>query len=293
MPAGLEWERDGAAWPNREASRFVPAGGLRWHVQTRGQGPAVLLLHGTGASSHSWRDLLPLLGERFTVIAPDLPGHGFTSKAVGDGMSLPGMGRLVAQLLKVLGVEPEFVVGHSAGAAIAARMSLDGRLAPRALVSLNGAFLPFAGALRVFSPVAKFLASTSLAARLAAVRARDPRAVGRLLASTGSTLDARGTALYAQLVQSAGHVAGALAMMASWDLDGLPRELRRLSALVLLLVGENDLTVSPQQASRVAALLPHAEVERLPGLGHLAHEEQPQLVAERICAFLGRASAAA
>ena len=291
MPAGLDWERDGAAWPNREASRFVAAGGLRWHVQTSGRGPVLLLLHGTGASTHSWRDLLPRLAERFTVIAVDLPGHGFTPRAGGDGMSLVGMGRLVAELLAVLGVQPAHVVGHSAGAAIAARMCLDGRIAPRALVSLNGAFLPFTGLLRVFSPAAKFLASTSLAARLAAARARDPRAVDRLLASTGSTLDARGTALYTQLVRNAGHVGGALAMMASWDLDGLALELRRLDTPFLLLVGENDLTVSPRQASRVAALLPRARVERVPGLGHLAHEEQPRLVAERVSAFLGEASA--
>ncbi|MEO8524599.1 MAG: alpha/beta fold hydrolase BchO [Caldimonas sp.] len=293
MPRGLDWKHDGVAWPNRESSRFVDAGGLRWHVQTAGQGPVVLMLHGTGASTHSWRDLLPLLAERFTVIAPDLPGHGFTPKPRGDGMSLPGMSRLVAELLGVLGVEPAHVVGHSAGAAIAARMYLDGRLAPSSLASLNGAFLPFAGLLRMFSPAAKFLASTSLAARLAAVRARDPRAVGSLLASTGSSLDSRGTALYTQLVQNAGHVAGALAMMASWDLDGLPLELHRIDAPFLLLVGDNDLTVSPKQASRVAALLPHAKVEHLSGLGHLAHEERPQCVAERIVAFLSGNSACA
>ncbi len=293
MPAGLDWERDGAAWPNREASRFVDAGGLKWHVQVAGSGPALLLLHGTGASTHSWRDLLPLLGARFTVVAPDLPGHGFTPQADGDGMSLPGMSRRVAELLTVLGVAPEVVVGHSAGAAILARMTLDARIAPRALLSLNGAFLPFAGLLRVFSPAAKFLASTSLAARVAAIRARDPLAVDRLLASTGSKLDARGTALYAHLVRNAGHVAGALAMMASWDLDALPDELHRLDPWVLLIVGSNDRTVSPQQAYRVAALLPRARVESLAGLGHLAHEERPRLVADQIFAFLGQSAISA
>ena len=59
----LHWETDGAAWPHREASRFVVAGGCRWHVQVMGavDAPALWLLHGTGASSHSWRALLPLL----------------------------------------------------------------------------------------------------------------------------------------------------------------------------------------------------------------------------------------
>ena len=60
----LSWDQDGHDWPNRDASRFVEAAGLTWHVQIAGQGPVLLLLHGTGASTHSWRDLLPGLAER-------------------------------------------------------------------------------------------------------------------------------------------------------------------------------------------------------------------------------------
>lgn len=75
----MNWDHDGRDWPNREHSRFVEAAGLRWHVQQMGRGPVLLLLHGTGASTHSWRALMPLLAAEFTVVAPDLPGHGFTS----------------------------------------------------------------------------------------------------------------------------------------------------------------------------------------------------------------------
>lgn len=287
MAPRLDWERDGADWPNRTASRFVRAGGVAWHVQVSGSGPTLLLLHGTGASTHSWRDLLPLLAKHFTVVAPDLPGHAFTARAGGDGMSLPGMGGLVTELLAALQLQPVLAAGHSAGAAIVARMALDGRIAPRNIASLNGAFLPFAGMLRIFSPAAKFLASTSLAAQFAAARARDPGAVRRLLASTGSTIDARGAALYARLMRSPAHVAGALAMMASWDLDALPGELHRLELPVLLLAGTSDRTIAPTQATRVATLLPQASVTMLPGLGHLAHEEQPQDVATLLESFFG------
>jgi len=290
MTARLDWHRDGADWPNRDASRIVSAGGLTWHVQVAGHGPVLLLVHGTGASTHSWRDLLPLLATRHTVVAPDLPGHGFTAPVKGEAMSLPGMSALLAALLDALGTVPMQAVGHSAGAAIVARMTLDGLLAPSAIVSLNGAFLPFAGLLRVFSPAARFLASTSVAARLAAARAHDPAAVRRLLASTGSRLDARGTELYSRLTRSPGHVAGALAMMARWNLDELPEALRALDVPVLLVVGERDGTIAPAQATRVASLLPHARVERLPGLGHLAHEEQPARVAALVESFFAGAS---
>ena len=67
----------------------------------------MLLLHGTGAATHSWRGLAPLLATHFTLIAPDLPGHGFTQTPSDPGLSLPGMARLVAALLAELASRPK------------------------------------------------------------------------------------------------------------------------------------------------------------------------------------------
>ena len=122
----LSWDVEGRDWPNREVSDFPLAGGLRWHVQRSGCGPSMLLLHGTGASTHSFRDLLPALGEHFDVLAPDLPGHGFTARPDDpQAMSLPGMAAALKELLRTLGVAPRIVVGHSAGAALLLRLALD------------------------------------------------------------------------------------------------------------------------------------------------------------------------
>ena len=71
--SALDWSREGLIWPHREASHFVAAGAARWHVQRMGSGPPLLLLHGTGASVHSWRGLMPLLAQSHDVIACDLP----------------------------------------------------------------------------------------------------------------------------------------------------------------------------------------------------------------------------
>jgi len=289
----LDWRTDGANWPHREASTFVEAGGIRWHVQRMGTGPTLLLLHGTGASTHSWRTLMPLLAERFSVIAPDLPGHGYTPIAKDSGMSLPGMSRMLQQLLDALGARPVCVVGHSAGAAVLMRMAIDGRIAPEALVSLNGAFVPFAGVLRFLSPIARLMAATPFAARMFAGRAADPKALDRLLEGTGSRIDAAGTALYARLVQSPAHVHGALTMMANWDLDPLLRDLARLHVPTLLVAGSNDRTVPPDQAVQVAARIAGAEVERLSALGHLAHEEAPERIAGIVTQFFARQAAVA
>ena len=263
----------------------MQAGGLTWHVQILGAGPVIFLLHGTGAATHSWRALLPLLAKHFTVIAPDLPGHGFSEALPSSQMSLPGIARAAADLLRALKVVPARVVGHSAGAAILAQMCLDAQIAPHALVSLNGAMLPLRGIPgMVFSPVAKLMAATSFVPRIFAWRAQDPSAIARLISSTGSKLDLEGTSFYTQLIRDPGHVAATLDMMAQWDLVPLERNLPQLQTSLTLVVGANDLTVAPTEAKRVKALLPDAQIITLAGLGHLAHEEQPAEVVEIIIA---------
>lgn len=274
------WEREARHWPNRAQSRFIAADGLRWHVQIAGAGPVLLLVHGTAAANHSWGGLLPLLAKHFEVIAPDLPGHGFTSAPDPQRLSLPGMASALAALLDTLERSPVLVVGHSAGAAILVRMRLDGLITPQLLVSLNGALLPLRGLPgKVFSPVAKLLARSSLVPRIVGRDARRQGAVERLVESTGSRLDARGVELYRLLVSSPGHVAAALNMMANWDLDALAHDLPRLPGELLLVVGTNDLTVPPREAERLCRIRPSARLERLEGLGHLAHEEDAAQVA--------------
>lgn len=296
MSERLSWERDGRDWPHREASRFVEMPGLRWHVQRWEHGPAggragrmvptaplVLLIHGTGASTHSWRGLAPLLAGHFDVVACDLPGHAFTSMPADWQLTLPGMAQALGALMSELRLAPDLVVGNSAGAAIGARMCLDGHITPAALISLGGAFLPLGGlAGQLFSPVAKLMAFTPITGRLFAWRAQDESVVRRLVDATGSRLDDEGIRLYARLVRNPGHVAGALGMMANWDLVPMERDLPRLKTPLYLVAAGNDHTVPPEHARRVQALVPGAKLIPLPGLGHLAHEERPQDVADLV-----------
>jgi putative magnesium chelatase accessory protein len=279
----LAWERDGHDWPNRAASIFPVAAGLRWHVQRMGKGPILLLVHGTGASTHSWRDVMPLLARTFTVIAPDLPGHGFTETPSPDRLSLPGMAAALTGVLKALGASPVYGVGHSAGAAILVRMCLDRGISPAGLTSLNGALLPLNGmAGYLFSPVAKIIAGTALVPQLFARYATDRRVVEKLIRGTGSTLSPVGVDLYGRLVSNPAHVAAALAMMANWDLRSLAGDLPRLGPRLLLVAAGDDATIPPDQAFAVRDLLPGTTVEYIRGLGHLAHEEKPALIAELI-----------
>ena len=280
MPSRIDWSRDGRDWPHREASRFVRAGGLTWHVQMAGEGEDVLLLHGTGASTHSFRKLFGSLARDFRVISPDLPGHAFTDPLPYGRLNLPGMAEAVGALVDKLDVHPRLIVGHSAGAAIAIRMTLDGFAAPEAIVSLNGALFPISNSFArpFFVGAAKLLALNPLTPRLFAMRARDPAAVRRLLDGTGSKIDPVDEDFYGRLAATASHAAGALGMMAGWDLEALQGDLPRLKTPLLLVVGDADAMVPPSRAAGVARLAQDARVVRLPGLGHLAHEEAPEKI---------------
>ena len=283
MVEAPDWDVEGADWPNRASSRFVAAAGITWHVQVMGQGPVVLLLHGTGAATHSWRDLAPILGREFTVVAPDLPGHGFTEMPPTEMLSLPGMARGVSALMRALGMAPALVVGHSAGAAVALQMSLSHGVDPKAVVGLNSALMPMRGLVgRLFSPIAKIMACGTLMPRVFARSARDRRQAEKLLHGTGSTLDERGIDLYARLFRSPRHASAALGMMARWDLDALLRAVPRLETDLVLVVGENDTTVPPSDSSRVGTMVPGTRLVTLRRLGHLAHEEDPEAVARII-----------
>lgn len=297
MTPRLNWERNGIRWPHRQHSRFVQAAGLRWHVQqfesALSGAPTVLLLHGTGASTHSWRGLIPLLAPHFKLLSLDLPGHAFTDMPLGGSnslqMSLPGMAKAIGELLDTLGAKPALVVGHSAGVAIAVRMALDGNASPERILSINGALQPLGGlAGQVFLPVAKLMSALPFVPSLFSWQAAQPSVLQKLMDSTGSKLDAEGMALYGQLVSNPGHAAGALGMMANWDLPQLAIDLPRLKTPLSLMVGSNDQTVPPRQAARLVALWPAAsaapqpQLTTLPGLGHLAHEERPDLVASHI-----------
>ncbi|MBS0252211.1 MAG: alpha/beta fold hydrolase [Proteobacteria bacterium] len=283
MNARLVWDRDGADWPNREASQFIKAAGLKWHVQTTGCGPVALLLHGTGASSHSWRRLTSFLNHHFTVVAPDLPGHGFTSMPQANGLSLSGIAHEVSELMHVLGLEPDLVIGHSAGAAIAMRATIDRLLTPSTIVSINGALLPFGTPIgQFFSPLAKLLVSTPIVAQIMAWRGQNRVTVQRVIFGTGSRIEPQDLDYYSRLFGNPGHVAGALGMMANWDLSTFAADLTKLTTHTVLIAAENDRAISPADAVKVAQLLQQARLIRLSGAGHLAHEEQPGPIAKII-----------
>lgn len=279
----LDWQTDGVYWPHREASRFVTAGGYRWHVQILGpeNAPAFLLLHGTGAASFSWRTLVPLLSGRFRLVVPDLPCHGFTRPDGDPDLSLEGMTAAVRTLLRHLGIEPQLVLGHSAGAVIGvslvAALRPQQAASPQMVFSVNGALKPIRGN-RLLSPIAKALFANPLSASMFSLLAKSTPLGSNLLSATGSRIAPEGEAIYRLLLGSSGHVHGALGMMASWDLHRLPALLRRLQVPFALLAARDDPMVPWKSSETAAALNRNSSLTVCETGGHLLHECNPELV---------------
>ena len=184
-----------------------------WHVQETGDGPVILLIHGAGGATQSWRGVFPALAEMNRVIAVDLPGQGFTRLGARWRCGLDQMAEDLSALCDEIGARPDLIVGHSAGAAIALRMALD---RPVPVVGLNAALGHFKGVAGWLFPVmAKVLALNPFTAPMVAATMTEA-AVERLLTGTGSKPDAEMRRLYRALASDRAHVDGTLTMMSQW-----------------------------------------------------------------------------
>ncbi|MBF9057861.1 alpha/beta fold hydrolase [Rhodobacterales bacterium HKCCSP123] len=278
-------------WPCRGASRIVAARPHRWHVQVTGKGPDILLLHGAGASAHSWAPLIPFLAEDHRVIALDLPGHGWTRSPRGRAR-LGDVAADIAALCEQEGWAPRVVIGHSAGGAVSLELARQGRIRPDRLVVVNGALENFRGAAGWLFPImAKMLALNPFTGLLISQGGRSEQQVRRVLASAGTELSDEGLSRYARLIQRRAHVDGTLAMMAQWSLDELNRALPTITTPTLFIHGERDGAVALRVAERAAQAMPNARLIALPGVGHIAHEEVPGRVADEILRFAATAGA--
>ena len=278
MTSQSAWHAVAEFWPRAETSRFVRAGDIDFHVQISGAGEDLLLLHGAGASGHSFAGLAARLSERHRVIVPDLPGQGFTTLLPVKAVGLAPFADYLRKLMSALEAKPRWIIGHSAGAALGAQYALDTNTLPKGMLCINAAFNPFGSiAAPIFSKTARWLASSQWLPKALASPALRWRATGSMLADTGSAVDPLMSRCYDTLLGNPHHIAGTLRMMAGWDLPPLLRRLSSLQAPVWLAAAEGDRTIPPERSNSVAQDLPLAHSVRIPHLGHLAHEENPDI----------------
>lgn len=289
----MPWETLKNQWPNSQHSRFIQTSDVRWHVQLFGEGPPLLLLHGLGSSTHTWRGMAPFLSKHYRLIAVDMPGHAFSSIPKTSSATFEGMAKSLRELLDTLHIWPTAVIGHSAGACLAAKLLLNTPNLPTpALVALNPAWLPLPGLANWMFPVsAKLIALNPMSAWLFAKHMSKELVIHKILSSTGSRLSEEDISYYRVLMQSPVHLKGVLQMMSYWNLGQLPEQLSKLKGRVLIQAGTHDLTIPFGHAVTSHQKITQSQLQSLSDLGHLAHEEKPQACAQQILDWLAATTA--
>jgi len=256
----------------------------RLHVEARGEGPAVLFLHGFAGSARNWRPQLRALAGRYRTIAYDARGHA-RSEAPDDPAAY-GVEALVGDALRVMrqaGVESAAWVGLSMGAAVALEAALRAPTAVRALVLAS---IPAGrGAARGISARAETFAD--------AIEREGVDAAGARFAwGPGSGLDPKGAALVRQgfLEHSAHGLAHTLrGFLASWPpVAERSAELARIAAPALVVAGALD-EASRGPSDALASALPHARLEIVAEAGHVVNLARPDRFDRLLLSFLADA----
>ena len=267
-------------------SRFVPVAGMEMHIRDTGprDGPAVLMLHGFGASLHTWEGWAERLSDRFRVIRVDLPGFALTGPDPGGDYSDARAVAVLVALLDALGVARADVIGNSMGGRIAWRLALaqPARVRRLVLVAPDG----FASPGRPYGqpePVPAMVQLLPWVMPRGAVRATLAPAYADATRMSEAEVDRAHDLLRAPGVRRA-----ILARMAQHVLEDPRPLLPALSQPLLLVWGEQDRMIPASHAADWTAILPRAELVVLPGLGHVPQEEAPALSLPPVRAFLER-----
>jgi 3-oxoadipate enol-lactonase len=250
------------------------------HHSERGQGPAVIFLHGIGGDAQSWLPELEALSERCRAIAWDMPGYG-DSPAL-PRMTFPALAEILKDLLGKLGVERAHLVGHSIGGMVALEFAarFPSRIASLTLYATSPAFgKPDGDWQRDFLKAR--LAPLDQGKRMADLA---PPIVKSLI---GADPDpdgiARATAAMARVPEAT--YRAAMQCLVTFDRRDA---LAGITVPVLVLAGEKDDNAPAAMMERMAAKIPGARFQIILGAGHLAHFERQEAFHAALDEFLER-----
>ncbi len=245
----------------------VPSGGIAWRCW--GQGPALVLLHGSGGSWTHWVRNIDVLSRTHTVWVPDLPGHG-TSADLGDRSYLSLGKRLVGDLQHLV-PEPYVLVGFSFGSMVAEAMALLCPDRVRHLLLIRGTFHgaapSFPAGLRGWKSLTPELEREVHRHNLGVLMLYDPQRIDELAVDI-----------------HAANVRGARVRPGDFSLDGLENSLERLSVPVTMVRGQFDALGGEADVQRQVAIArcPGADFHVVPRAGHWVAYEAPDFIHQTI-----------
>jgi len=265
--------------------------GHRISYRIAGAGPVILLVHGIAGTALTWTAVQQCLAERYTVIAPDLPGHGVSDKPIGD-YSLGNLASVLRDLLVVLGHERATLVGHSLGGGVAMQFAYQfpERTDRLVLVSSGGLGQDVNLILRAACLPGADLVLATVAGPLAAAGASVSRLLGRLgwrpapdlqeVASGFSSLaDTETRRAFLQTLRSVVGTSGQRVSASNrlYLAAGVP---------TLLMWGEHDPIIPAHHATDAQKRIAGCRVVVFPGAGHMPHLDEPVRFADALLDFM-------
>ena len=261
-----------------------------------GSGPVIVLIHGMAGSSATWRLVMPLLAEHFTVVAPDLVGHGESEKPRGD-YSLGAFASGVRDLLLALGHERATFVGQSLGGGVAMQFAYQfpERCERLVLVSSGGLGDEVNVLLRLLAlPGAELVlplgcnnwfhdAGVRVAGWLARVGLHPSPRVTELWQSYGSLADAKTRTAFVHTLRSVVDVAGQRVSAAD-------RLYLAAEVPTLIIWGDRDSIIPVEQGRAAHEAIPGSQLEIFEGTGHFPHCERPDLFCKVLIEFMNTTS---
>ncbi len=275
-------------------SLFADVNGISVHYKMRGSGkPAIVLLHGFGASLFSWREVLLPLAQNHTVVAFDRPAFGLTERPLrGDWVgenpyTAEAQVRLTFSLMDRLGIEKAVIVGHSAGSAIALLAALEFPARVQALVLVDPALGSGHG-----GSLIRALCSVPQIRRLAPLFVRSIRSWGkRILVRSwhnSSRITEEIMAGYTKPLRAKDWDLGLLEFALAARPTKIREKLSSIALPVLVVTGDDDRVVAPEESARLAQEMPNARLAVIPRCGHIPQEECPLAFLEAVQDFLRR-----
>jgi pimeloyl-ACP methyl ester carboxylesterase len=287
-PGDVEWEKNRAAVFHADYSRFVEVDGVRVHYQEVGDpnAPPMFLIHGFAASNLVWSKVfLELAATGFRVIAPDLPGYGYSGKPRHLDYTINSQAKMVFSLVSQLGINRAVLVGSSYGAAIAATMALDHPALVEKLV-LVGAVTNNRPTryllMRLFSsPIIGDILSPLVVGSRRLLRLR----MKRVYDKHSWVLDERRVdARHLPLATRGAHRA-IIRTVRRWDAERVSRDAHQLKQPTLLLWGDTDREVPLRDGERLHEEIPHSRLVVFRECGHLPQEEYPEAFTKVVLEF--------
>jgi pimeloyl-ACP methyl ester carboxylesterase len=250
-----------------------------------GEGPPVVLVHGTPSWSFLWRNVVPPLADRFAVHVVDLVGYGDSPRRDGQDMSITAQGRALARLLEEWALDEPALVGHDIGGAAVLRAHLvEGRPVSRIVLLDAVAVNPWN------TPTTMHIRE-----HLAAYRTMPPHIYeevvrAHLRTAVHRPMDDATLAAYLAPWQGEAGQAAYFRKIAQWtddDVGAVERLLPTLRVQVRVVWGAEDGWLDRAVARRLCERIPGAELRLVPEAGHFAPEDAPDAVARELLDFLG------